>query len=453
MSQIEFANEGNDESNKKDKSSSSSDKDNYSKKSSSYQSLNDNEPNDKPLTEAFNIEGNPSLKLENKDTDISNIKKTDDIDIGFKKGCIKKLKDNKLSIFLMIIILLLIALIIKFFFHYIRKRNKSWLVIGGIVSQLLNERAENNKRLFLYKEDIIEQNNTKNLIHVCLTFDENFIYPALVLMTSLLENNNKNNNLVVLHLLLPDNFNEAKFEVIETLKKKYEVKINYYIIPNFFNSLKKWRENTYTIYFKMIIPIMFSDLDRIIFLDADTLVFKDLLEMYNLPLNDNYVLGFPSHDAKYISLLIDEVKIYINVGILLINIKKIREDNKDIELLEYMFDKTEILTFPEQDAMNVVFYGKIGMLPLKYGILLYDIDVYDNKLKSRINVKIDRDEMKNAIEDPSIIHFSLCNPKVWYPSSKNYYGKNYICKKYYNIFYYYANKTEFYYDIYKKYHY
>ena len=116
-----------------------------------------------------------------------------------------------------------------------------------------------------------------------------------------------------------------------------------------------------------------------------------------------------------------------------------------------MFDKTEILAFPEQDAMNVVFYGKIGALPLKYGVLLYDINVYDDKLKSRIKVKIDRNEMKNAIEDPSIIHFSLCNPKVWFPNSKNYYGKNYICKKYYNIFYYYANKTEFYSDIYKKY--
>ena len=451
MTQIEFANEGNDESIKKDKSSSSSYKDNDSRKSSSYQSLNDNEPNDESLTETLNFEGNPSLKLENKDVDISNIKKTNDKDIKFNKGCKKILKDNKLSIFLIIIILLLIAIIIKFFFHYIRKRNKSWLVTGGIISQLLNERAENNKRLFLYKEDIIEQNNTKNLIHICLTFDDNFIYPSLVLMTSLLENNNKDNNLVVLHLLLPDSFDKTKFEVIETLRKKYEVKINYYIIPNFFNSLKKWRENTYTIYFKMIIPIIFCDLDRIIFLDADTLVFKDLLELYNLPFNDNYVLGYPSHDAKYISLLIDNVKIYINVGILLINIKKIREDNKDIELLEYTFDKTEILAFPEQDAMNVVFYGKIGILPLKYGVLLYDLNVYDNKIKSRIKVKIDRNEMKNAIEDPSIIHFSLCNPKVWYPSSKNYYGKNYICKKYYNIFYYYANKTEFYSDIYKKY--
>ena len=451
MSKIEFANEGNNESNKKDKSSSNSSKDNDSEKMSSYQSLNDNEPNEKPLTEALNVEENPSLKLENNDTDISNIKKTNDEDINFKKGCVKKLKDNKMTIFLIIIILLLIAILIEFSFHYIRKRNKSWLVIGGIISQLLSERDENNKRLFLHKEDIIEKNNTKNLIHICLTFDENFIYPALVLMTSLLENNNKENNLVVLHLLLPDSFKETKIEVIESLKKKYEVKINYYIIPNFFNSLKKWRENTYTIYFKMIIPIMFYDLDRIIFLDADTLVFKDLLELYNLPLNDNYVLGYPSHDGKYISLLIDNVEIYINVGILLMNIKKIREDNKDIELLEYMFDKTEILAFPEQDAMNVVFYGKIGALPLKYGVLLYDINVYDDKLKSRIKVKIDRNEMKNAIEDPSIIHFSLCNPKVWFPNSKNYYGKNYICKKYYNIFYYYANKTEFYSDIYKKY--
>ena len=49
-----------------------------------------------------------------------------------------------------------------------------------------------------------------------------------------------------------------------------------------------------------------------IYLDSDALVFKDLLEMYNLPFNDNYILGYPSHDIKYINLLIDNAKIYNN---------------------------------------------------------------------------------------------------------------------------------------------
>ena len=59
-----------------------------------------------------------------------------------------------------------------------------------------------------------------------------------------------------------------------------------------------------------------------IFIDSDSLVFKDLLEMYTLPLNDNYILGFPFHCVNSIDKYVDNVKVYINGGVLLFNIKK-----------------------------------------------------------------------------------------------------------------------------------
>ena len=157
--------------------------------------------------------------------------------------------------------MILIGIINKLYFHLIRKINDSWKVTEGIINFLLNERNGSNKRLFLFKEDPIDNNNTKNLIHISLAIDTNFLYPALVLMTSILENNNNEKNLIIIHLLLQYNFDKDKFHIIESLKKKYEVKINFYIIPNFFKTLKVWRQ-TYTIYFKVIIPIIFSDLDN-----------------------------------------------------------------------------------------------------------------------------------------------------------------------------------------------
>jgi lipopolysaccharide biosynthesis glycosyltransferase len=44
---------------------------------------------------------------------------------------------------------------------------------------------------------------------------------------------------------------------------------------------------------------MFPELERMIFLDGDTLIFKDISEMYNLPFNGNYVLGYPFHTPLY----------------------------------------------------------------------------------------------------------------------------------------------------------
>ena len=58
-------------------------------------------------------------------------------------------------------------------------------------------------------------------------------------------------------------------------------------------------------------------LERIIYLDADTLIFKDLLEMYNLPFNDNYALGYPFHDVHKIDKFVKNATYYINGGVIL----------------------------------------------------------------------------------------------------------------------------------------
>lgn len=165
-----------------------------------------------------------------------------------------------------------------------------------------------------------------------MSIDNNGLFPSLVSMTSALENNNKTNNILVYHLLLSNNFDKDLIKTFETLKNKYEVKINYYIIPDIFKNCRSWTNGTNTIYYKLLLPLIMDDLERIIFLDADTLVFKDLLEMYNLPFNDNYILGFPFHSADKIDKFVKGAKYYINIGVVLFNLKKIRNDNKEMEI-------------------------------------------------------------------------------------------------------------------------
>ena len=95
-----------------------------------------------------------------------------------------------------------------------------------------------------------------------------------------------------------------------------------------------------------------------------------------------------------------------------------------------------------------MFYGKIGFLPLKYGIYLYgNFTSYMENLRVNLNMT----ELKNAIDDPSIVHFCCCNPKIWNKTTEHERGFNHICKRYQKEFYYYANKTDYYFDIYNKY--
>jgi lipopolysaccharide biosynthesis glycosyltransferase len=330
------------------------------------------------------------------------------------------------------------------------------LVIFILINK--NSKTDNNEnktkgRLFLYKEDANNTNEiNKEKIQVAMSTDNNGIYTTLVSMVSALENNNKEKNILIYHLLLSHNFDMEKIDYFESLKEKYDFRINYYKIPNLFKALRKWGL-TNTIYYKLYISMIFPDFDRIIFLDSDTLIFKDIAEMYYLPFNDNYILGYPFHTPwilkRFFKIYPEN---YINVGVILINIKKIREDNKDFELIDFTFKNTKKLFFPEQDGMNYIFYKKIGLLPLKYGIYLYgNITQFKKNYLRKVKSKIDINEVEKAIEDPTIVHLCCCNPKVWYKRTRHERYYNHICKRFQKEFYFYANKTKYYERIYKKY--
>ena len=373
-----------------------------------------------------------------------------------KKILVKKLKINESSVnnekntfcFFdqnkIIIVIFIIITAIQFFViiillkkNYNKNENKN--IIKG--------------RLFLYKEDENNSKETnKNEISIVMTSDDYGLYPTLVSMASALENNNKKENILIYHLLLSHDFNMEYIEYFESLKENYDFRINYYQIPNnIFNNVRRWKK-TYTVYFKLLIPIIFPDFERVIYLDSDTLIFKDLSEMFNLPFNNNYILGYPFHTPWMVTINHKHPKIYINAGVLLININKIRRDNKDFELIDFTRKYSKRLFFLEQDGINFVYYKKMGLLPLKYGVYLYgNITNFKKKYLYKLKIKINLNELKKAIDDPSIVHLCCCNPKVWYRKTKHENKFNHICKRYQREFYFYANKTKYYDNIYNEY--
>ena len=315
-----------------------------------------------------------------------------------------------------------------------------------------NEISSEKERLFLYKKD----NNSsitigKKKIDIAMAIDNNGIFVTLISIVSALENNNKKKNVLIYHLLLSHDFNMEKIKYFESLKEKYDFLINYYRIPNIFNETKKWR-NSSVIYYKLLIPLIFFDYERIIFLDYDTLVFQDIYEMFNQPFNDNYALGYPFNSPLMKSMKNDgEIK-SISVGVMLMNINKIRKDDKDLELIKYTLQNSNKIIYPEQDALNYIFRNKIGLLPLKYGIVLYgNIHLFKEKYSHQLRLKLDLQELEKAMNEPSIVHLSFCNPKIWVKKSKHEYQYNQICEKYNKYFYFYANKTKYYDEIYNKY--
>ena len=351
-----------------------------------------------------------------------------------------------------IIICLFVVIIIFLIVRYKRLNNKfKYEQRNSLENYLKNIKnyTKNNivKNLFGYKIEEYENNNFSQ-IHISYSLDNNIIYPTLISMLSGLENNNNNLTIIVYHLLLSHDFNTSNIYIFESLKINYYVKINYYIIPHIFTNLRKWTDKTGCIYNKILLPIILPNLERIISLDGDTLIRKDISEMYNYPFNDNYILGAPFYYTHVMDKFGIKAEHYINAGCLLFNIKKIIKDHKEFDLMQFTVNKNKKLHFPEQDSINYIFYPNVGFLPLKYGIYMIGSKRTFKLLSRYTRSPLNLTEGYEAVADPSVVHFACCWPKVWTNGTKNLFKENEICRRYQKEFYYYANKSLYYTDIY-----
>ena len=342
------------------------------------------------------------------------------------------------------------------------KKKEDYLIkFNELKKNYANDSFLNNflKEISLIRYDyspLLRKENS--VINIIINMNNIYIYPSLVSVNSALYNSNTNKTTLVYHILCPNNIRKSNINKLKSLINLYPTNLEmiFYDMGNLFSKYKSNRFSEVTFY-RLISPL-FIPVDRIIYLDSDVLIFDDLQEMYNLPFNNNYVLGFLdvlNYGVDYLGLISEK---YINAGVLLINLAKIRTDNKCYELL-HMAKYNKNLHNNDQTIINYVLYPNIGLLPFKYGIFNFD-SIFDIKYLylNRIRQNLNLSELIKAFNNPSIMHYTLCVPKLWYSDSK--FVKKYTrsgtinqstCKKYHNIWMEIAKKTSFYKEIVKFY--
>lgn len=261
-----------------------------------------------------------------------------------------------------------------------------------------------------------DNNNTK--VNIMINLNNKYIYPTIISINSALKNLNKSTTILVYHVLHTKDLKIKYMNMIKSFLYIYprNLEFIFYNMGNCFIQFKSSRLTQVT-YYRLISPI-FIPLDRIIYLDSDVLVLKDLKEMYILNFHNNYILGYLDFLADQIDYLGVKSEKYINAGVTLINLNKIRKDNKNFELL-YMATKRKKLKNQDQTVINYILYPKIGILPFKYGIFnfpsIFDIKyIYLRIIRQELNFN----EILTAFKDPSLMHFVLCYPKPWNANTK-----------------------------------
>ncbi|HEL1582950.1 TPA: glycosyltransferase [Streptococcus suis] len=121
------------------------------------------------------------------------------------------------------------------------------------------------------------------------------------------------------------------------------------------------------VYFRMAFASLLPDLDRILYLDSDILAQKDLQPLWETPLDGAYMAAVsePPSEGGFDyrrSIGMTDPTYYFNSGVLLMDLKKIREDKIESLLFECGHTIKDKIRLQDQDIINVALEGKIKSL-------------------------------------------------------------------------------------------
>ena len=254
-----------------------------------------------------------------------------------------------------------------------------------------------------------EEKIFKKNIHLALNIDDNYIYPSLVFLTSLLDNR-ANSTFYTIHILGNDHLSKNSTDKIDKLINKFgnhSVKLNYYNLEgNFKNATTGYL--TVSTYYKILLPSLLPTVDKIIFCDGDIINLEDLSEMYDIEFKENvYFIGladFIDHlnQLKEFGLSSDK---YINSGVLIMNLKALRENSIEKKIIEFV--ATHPLKFRDQTAINCICYNNTQTLPFKYNLFAFPTIDKLIKLNSQQDPKyrINFTELNQSFYEPTLYHY------------------------------------------------
>ena len=204
-------------------------------------------------------------------------------------------------------------------------------------------------------------------MNIAMACTKNWYYYLTVDLYSLLENNK---NVEKIYLLLETN-NINDVPRLDKIIAKYNVKVEIINFNEIFDSLvKKGNINRDTIFSnfcfaRLALPYLVRE-DKIIYIDTDAIVLQDISHLWKINMDDYYVAGCKDYgiirDGTYDRLGIHGK--YVNSGVIILNLKKIREDNIQEKWFNVINDNE--LKYPDQDALNIVCQDKELYLPSMY---------------------------------------------------------------------------------------
>ena len=305
------------------------------------------------------------------------------------------------------------------------KNNKCIDIVDGFIDRFSNLQLypKNETYAQKFKIELVPMDaeaQAKESICISYSLDNNHFDLLRMSVISVLENSNLSTE-IVFYIQHTSDFKKEYKDFFKNLCKTYpNVKFNFIDMKDAFHEFKNADHVSTAGFYRMALPTLLKDVDKIIYLDTDCLVFDDLLQVFKINMFGKPVMGYNK------GLVICD-------GVMLMDLKKLREMNFEKLCREFMKSHDMSKLYGDEAVINTLLEKDLSFFP--YNIGTFDFLCTDRWLKldwiNRLRpIYPLNDLIKNDEREPIIMHLVS---KGAYDTYAGYYRIKYIKELYMNM--------------------
>jgi lipopolysaccharide biosynthesis glycosyltransferase len=262
--------------------------------------------------------------------------------------------------------------------------------------------------------------NLNSDIHLAIAFDEGYVTPVYVFLTSLFANNTASS--LIVHAIATG-VSDIEKTGLQQFAREHQAEIIFYVIgpeltANFPLPDRPGAYITLATYYRLFFPQLIDQaILRLVYIDVDTLIVGNLSSLYMHPLNGKVIAAVQEAEMELRpDIEFPNLADYFNAGVLLIDLLQWRSQEITQQALNIIATYGERLKYHDQDALNLVFRGDWQRVDERFNLMKAYIP-YD--LPHRVSTEYLRDKV--------VIHYNGAL-KPWHRACEN--KLRFLYKKY-----------------------
>ncbi|MDD6568396.1 MAG: glycosyltransferase family 8 protein [Eubacteriales bacterium] len=202
-------------------------------------------------------------------------------------------------------------------------------------------------------------------MNILVTLNGGYVLPLCTMLKSIAYSDTQSKiDLYIIHssLTLKD-FQKINAVTINTDITLHPIKVDDTLFDGAPTCKRISKETYYRIFASELLP---KNLDRILYIDPDTVILNSLDDFYETDFDGNVIIGAKHFEGvmdiwNRKRLFMKKSERYINAGIMLFNLKLMRKIFSKEKVFEIINKKKHILFLADQDVINIMYDGLIGL--------------------------------------------------------------------------------------------